>query len=222
MALWPFSKADVELGNVDNTSDAAKPVSTAQQTALDGKVSVGTPLAFPHALLGGGEEIYPRDSLTSATVSTPTQNLRLVYFTARKSFPTTQVRVIGGTAVAAATPTLIENGLFEIDGAGDGTRVAVTGNDTSLYSVANSTYTRLWLASHNIVIGQRYALSWLVVTSVTAPNHTGMVFVTSANAEVAISARLVGTIAGQTATPASFTAASVLSINMRPYGVILP
>lgn len=33
-----FSKADVGLGNVDNTSDTSKPVSTAQQTALDTKV----------------------------------------------------------------------------------------------------------------------------------------------------------------------------------------
>lgn len=32
-------KADVGLGNVDNTSDANKPVSTATQTALNGKVS---------------------------------------------------------------------------------------------------------------------------------------------------------------------------------------
>ncbi len=31
-------KGDVGLGNVDNTSDANKPVSTAQQTALNGKV----------------------------------------------------------------------------------------------------------------------------------------------------------------------------------------
>lgn len=31
-------KGDVGLGNVDNTSDANKPISTAQQTALDGKV----------------------------------------------------------------------------------------------------------------------------------------------------------------------------------------
>jgi molybdopterin biosynthesis enzyme MoaB len=30
-------KGDVGLGNVDNTSDAAKPISTATQTALDGK-----------------------------------------------------------------------------------------------------------------------------------------------------------------------------------------
>lgn len=33
-------KADVGLGNVDNTADAAKPVSTAQQTALDLKANV--------------------------------------------------------------------------------------------------------------------------------------------------------------------------------------
>lgn len=34
------TKSDVGLGNVDNTSDANKPVSTAQQTALDAKASV--------------------------------------------------------------------------------------------------------------------------------------------------------------------------------------
>ena len=33
-----LSKSDVGLGNVDNTSDANKPISTATQTALDGKV----------------------------------------------------------------------------------------------------------------------------------------------------------------------------------------
>lgn len=35
------TKAEVGLGNVDNTSDANKPVSTAQQTALDGKADKG-------------------------------------------------------------------------------------------------------------------------------------------------------------------------------------
>jgi len=34
-----LTKTDVGLGNVDNTSDADKPVSSAQQTALDGKVT---------------------------------------------------------------------------------------------------------------------------------------------------------------------------------------
>lgn len=34
-----ITKADVGLGNVDNTSDASKPVSTAAQTALNAKVT---------------------------------------------------------------------------------------------------------------------------------------------------------------------------------------
>lgn len=42
-------KADVGLTNVDDTSDANKPVSTAQQTALDGKVNVAN---------GGGETYF--------------------------------------------------------------------------------------------------------------------------------------------------------------------
>jgi len=148
--------------------------------------------------------------------------MRLVYFTALKSFTTTQVRVLGGSTAAAATPTLIENGLFEISTAGDGTRIAVTGNDTSLYSVANSAHTRLWLASYNMVIGQRYALSWLVVSTVLMPTYTGMVMAPGAQTEAGLSPRVNGTIGGLPATPTSFTAASVGLIAMRPYGVILP
>ena len=47
------TKAEVGLGNVDNTADSAKPVSTAQQTALDAKLATTTanstyaPLASP-------------------------------------------------------------------------------------------------------------------------------------------------------------------------------
>lgn len=35
-----LAKADVGLGNVDNTADSTKPVSTAQQTALNAKLSI--------------------------------------------------------------------------------------------------------------------------------------------------------------------------------------
>jgi Cu/Ag efflux protein CusF len=44
-----LAKGDVGLGNVDNTADAAKPVSTAQQTALDGKLATA---AFLNGLTG--------------------------------------------------------------------------------------------------------------------------------------------------------------------------
>lgn len=42
-ALPTLTKADVGLGNVDNTSDADKPVSTAQQTALNAKAPLESP-----------------------------------------------------------------------------------------------------------------------------------------------------------------------------------
>lgn len=40
------TRAQVGLGNVDNTSDAAKPISTATQAALDGKSAVGHTHAY--------------------------------------------------------------------------------------------------------------------------------------------------------------------------------
>tara|TARA_R100000353_G_C6503936_1_gene194838 strand:+ start:16 stop:1413 length:1398 start_codon:yes stop_codon:yes gene_type:complete len=42
-ATGGITKAEVGLGNVDNTSDANKPVSTAQQTALDAKAPTASP-----------------------------------------------------------------------------------------------------------------------------------------------------------------------------------
>jgi hypothetical protein len=55
-----LSKSDVGLSNVDNTSDAAKPISTLTQTALDGKQDAlisGTNLKTINSvsLLGGGD-----------------------------------------------------------------------------------------------------------------------------------------------------------------------
>jgi hypothetical protein len=44
-AVAGLTKASVGLGSVDNTSDAEKPISTAQQAALDGKDAVGAATA---------------------------------------------------------------------------------------------------------------------------------------------------------------------------------
>uniref|UniRef100_UPI0026389A7C hypothetical protein n=1 Tax=Gordonia sp. (in: high G+C Gram-positive bacteria) TaxID=84139 RepID=UPI0026389A7C len=50
-----LGKGDVGLGSVDNTPDAAKPVSSAQQTALDGKVPTTRTIASGTGLSGGGD-----------------------------------------------------------------------------------------------------------------------------------------------------------------------
>ncbi len=41
-ATGTVTKESIGLGNVDNTADASKPVSSAQQTAIDGKVTAVT------------------------------------------------------------------------------------------------------------------------------------------------------------------------------------
>jgi len=176
---------------------------------------------FSHSL-AIGEGIYPRADIATGTVASTTQVLRLVYFTSQKSFLSTQVRVISGTTAAGATPTLCELGLFTIDAAGDGTRVALIANDTALFATINTTYTRSWIASYDMVIGQRYAMSWLVVTTAAVPTYTGANFATAGDVETGISPRLVGRILTQPTTPASFPAASVVTATTRPYGVILP
>ena len=48
------TKSDVGLANVDNTADANKPISTATQTALDGKVGTSRSVATSGSLTGGG------------------------------------------------------------------------------------------------------------------------------------------------------------------------
>lgn len=50
-----LANGDVGLGNVDNTSDANKPVSTAQQTALNGKENTGTAAAAVAAHEAAGD-----------------------------------------------------------------------------------------------------------------------------------------------------------------------
>lgn len=49
------TKAQVGLGNVDNTSDVAKPVSTATQTALDAKTDETITVTGATSLTGGGD-----------------------------------------------------------------------------------------------------------------------------------------------------------------------
>lgn len=77
-----LAKGDVGLGNVDNTSDASKPVSTATQTALNLKAPLASPtftgnLTTPTVTIssgtpGSGKVLTASDSSGNATWTTPT------------------------------------------------------------------------------------------------------------------------------------------------------
>ncbi len=61
-----ISKGDLGLGNVDNTSDANKPVSTATQTALDAKQDASTAVTI------SGAQTLTDKTLTSPIINSPT------------------------------------------------------------------------------------------------------------------------------------------------------
>jgi hypothetical protein len=61
----PAARTNLGLGNVDNTSDATKPVSTAQQTALNAKANLSGGAAFT-----GGQVAVTRAGATALQVTT--------------------------------------------------------------------------------------------------------------------------------------------------------
>jgi hypothetical protein len=63
-------KGDIGLGNVDNTSDASKPISTATQTALNAKANSSVTVSAGTGLTGGGNLTANRSlALTPAAIA---------------------------------------------------------------------------------------------------------------------------------------------------------
>lgn len=64
-----LTATDVGLGNVTNTSDANKPVSTAQQTALNLKLDIASKATVTEAVVGTEDTHYMTPSKTSAAIT---------------------------------------------------------------------------------------------------------------------------------------------------------
>jgi hypothetical protein len=88
-----LAKGDVGLGNVDNTADTAKPVSTAQQTALNLKADKATTVTGTGALSGGG------DLSANRTLDVATAGITLA-----KMANLAQDQVIGRTTASTGVP----------------------------------------------------------------------------------------------------------------------
>lgn len=97
-AKWqhqPLTKSDVGLGNVDNTSDANKPISTATQTALNGK---------ENTITAGTTTQYYRGDKTFQTLDKTAVGLGNVDNTADANKQFTASQITSGTFDKARLP----------------------------------------------------------------------------------------------------------------------
>lgn len=172
--------------------------------------------------LAVGEETMHRRLVIVTSAATGTGNLRLAYFTARKSETVTQVRMWTGGTAAAATPTLCRIGVYSVAANGDLALVAATANDVTLFAAANTAYTRALTASFAKVAGQRYAIGPLIVTAAAAPTVLGNGLWGSTPAELGAAPRLAGVLSSQADLPTTALAASVGDTGNFHYAVLLP
>ena len=145
-----LTKSDVGLSNVDNTSDAAKPISTATQTALNAKepaFAAGTTSQYRRGdktwatldKAAVGLSSVDNTSDASKPVSTAQQNaLNLKANLASPAF-TGNVSFTGATGVTGLTKSHV--GLSSVDNTSDAAKPVSTATQTALNGKAASVHT---------------------------------------------------------------------------------
>lgn len=202
-------------------------------TPVDGTVLVDTGnTAFwvrvsgiwcPQFLMGtnatAGDETMPRDAISVSGAQIATGQLRLAYFTAKRSETITQIITPCGGNVSG-TPTLIRYGLYSVASNGDLTLVASTASDTSLLAVAGTDYPKALSTNYDKVAGQRYALG---VIQVGATNVSVLGQSTSNSATLnARSPRVSALLSGQTDLPSTIATGSLSTSSLRLYAIAAP
>lgn len=205
--------------------DSGSDVATALNAALGPGGSAGnygadeTAVALaPLHLLEVGQETIPRGQAIDKTVPLTSQ-IRLAYFTARKSETITSIRVVCATA-AGATPTLVRFGLYSVDASGNLALIGSTPNDTTLLAAPNTAYTKALSTPAAITKGSRYAIGLIVTTGATPPLLFGSVPVVAS--ETAAAPRTAGFVGSQANLYTPISAAGVTNSTYIPYAVAVP
>lgn len=129
------TKAQVGLGSVDNTADASKPVSTAQQTALNLKANLASP-AFTGTVTG------ITAAMVGATTSTDITNERSATATLTNKTITETVYALSGTTPAiTATNGAVQT--WTLSGASTPTSSLTTGQSCIL-QITSGAYSITW------------------------------------------------------------------------------
>jgi hypothetical protein len=110
----------------------------------------------------GGEATYDRSALGNASQQLVTGRLQLSGFIAQRTETISRIQMYCGPTVASGN-TLIKMGVYSIGSNGDMTLVASTANDLTLFSQANATNARVFIAPFSKVAGANYGVGALVV-----------------------------------------------------------
>jgi hypothetical protein len=173
-------------------------------------------------LVASGEETMPREQVTGFPSATASGQLRLAYFTSRKTETISKVRTATGPTGAGAKPTLCRIGIYSEDPVtGNLTLVGSIANDTTLFGAANTVYTRNLTSSFTKQRGTRYAFGVLVVTSLALPKLVGLSAASAMSGELAERPRLAGQIT-QNDLPSAIAATSLSPSGTFWYGRLLP
>lgn len=167
--------------------------------------------------VGDGQSTMPRWAASNQAVAMGSGVLRLAYLNASRNATVTALRLNSGTTAAGATPSLVQFGLYSVDSSGNLTLIGSTANDTSIFSVASTTYQRNLTAAQAIKAGQSYAIGVLVVTAATAPTAVGLLAATAG--ENGIAPTMSASLTSQASLPASITAGSVTASQSLLYAV---
>lgn len=127
-----------------------------------------------------------------------------------------------GSVAAAATPTLIRWGIYNVDSADNCTDLAAsTANDTTLLAATQTQYSKALQAPWSKVIGKRYAFAQIVVSAATMPLMCGFTVLSNSLVQqfALQTPRRFARLLGQTDLPASILTASMNQASYR-IGVI--
>ena len=177
-----ITKTDVGLGNVDNTSDTNKPISTATQTALNTKVTANVAIVGAtktkvtydaNGLVTGGSDITKTDvglgnvdntSDTNKPISTATQTALNAKVTANGAITgATKTKVTydsKGLVTGGSDITKTDVGLDNVDNTSDANKPISTATQTALNAkvtangaIAGATKTKITYDSKGLVTG---------------------------------------------------------------------
>jgi hypothetical protein len=172
-----LNKNDVGLNNVDNTSDANKPVSTAQQTALDLKAPLASPTFTGNVSIApsGNLTISPNSTLTLAAgdIFLPSNNVRFYTFPNNTVFRiqnnnitvgrwrATPVEInYGGTGGSTLSEARSNLAINNVDNTSDANKPVSTAQQNAFDLKANKTEifnaAVRWTENHTLVDGTRY------------------------------------------------------------------